>query len=258
MKQYVVDNFTDKVFGGNPAAVCVMNEWISEELMMKITKENNLSETAFAVKEGTHFKLRWFTPGGEIDLCGHATLATAYIITRFIEPDTTKVSFQTLSGMLTVEKKEELLEMDFPAYDLKSVEVTDEMTNAIGVRPLEAYMGRDLLCILESEEEVRNLSPDLEKVKALEGLLLQISARGKEFDCISRSFAPKLNVPEDPVCGSGHCHIIPFWANRIGKNELVAYQASPRGGILYCNYQGKRVKLRGKAVLYSTADINME
>ena len=256
MRQYVVDAFSEKVFGGNPAAVCVMNEWLTDEIMIQITRENNLSETAFTVKEGLDYKLRWFTPGGEIDLCGHATLATAYVITNFIETEATEVRFQTLSGLLTVIKKGELFEMDFPAYELKKLDVTEAMVEAIGGRPLEAYMGRDLLCILESEEEVRNLNPNLEKVKALEGLLLHATAKGKEFDCVSRSFAPKCNVPEDPVCGSGHCHIIPFWANRLEKRDLVAYQASPRGGTLYCEYQGERVKLSGKAALYSIADIN--
>ena len=210
MKQYVVDAFTDKVFGGNPAAVCVMEEWISDDVMMEITKENNLSETAFAVKEADTYRLRWFTPGGEINLCGHATLATAYVISRFIEPHVTKLNFETLSGLLFVEKKDKLFVLDFPAYELKLVDVTDEMTEALGVRPLEAYMGRDLLCILESESDVKNIKVNLEKVKALDGLLLQVTARGENFDCVSRSFAPKLDVPEDPVCGSGHCHIIPF------------------------------------------------
>jgi PhzF family phenazine biosynthesis protein len=256
MRQYVVDAFSEKVFGGNPAAVCVMNEWLTDETMIQITRENHLSETAFTVKKGLDYKLRWFTTGGEIDLCGHATLATAYIITKFIETEATEVRFQTLSGLLTVIKKGELFEMDFPAYELKKVDVTEAIVEAMGVRPLEAYIGRDLLCILESEEEVRNLNPNLEKVKALEGLLLHATAKCKEFDCVSRSFAPKCNVPEDPVCGSGHCHIIPFWANRLGKKDLVAYQASLRGGTLYCEYQGERVKLSGKAALYSIADIN--
>lgn len=256
MKQYVVDAFSEKVFGGNPAAVCVMDNWLSDEIMMKISRENNLSETAFAVKEGEDYRLRWFTPGGEIDLCGHATLATAYVITKFIEPEITEVHFQTLSGLLVVVRKDDFLEMDFPSYELKKVDVTEAMVEAIGVRPLDVYLGRDLLCVLESEEKVRNLNPNMEKLKALDGLLLHVTAKGKEFDCISRSFAPKLNVPEDPVCGSGHCHIIPFWAERLGKNDLVAYQASSRGGTLYCEYQGDRVKMSGKAVLYSTADIN--
>lgn len=257
MRQYVVDAFTDKVFGGNPAAVCVMDKWLDDETMLKITMENNLSETAFAVKEGENYKLRWFTPGGEIDLCGHATLATAYIITTFVEPSLKEVRFETLSGILTVNKNDELLEMDFPAYELKKVEVTDAMVEAIGVRPVEAWMARDLLCVLENEEDVRNMNPNMEKVKELDGLLLQVTAKGKNFDCVSRSFAPKLNVTEDPVCGSGHCHIVPFWVNKIGKNNIIAYQASRRGGTLYCKAEGNRIKMSGKAALYSVADINL-
>ena len=255
LKQYVVDAFTDRVFGGNPAAVCVMDQWLDDETMLNIARENNLSETAYAVKEGSDYRLRWFTPGGEIDLCGHATLATAYVITRFYEPEADEVRFQTRSGLLTVVKKGDLLEMDFPSYKLKKVEVTDEMEEAIGVRPLEAYMSRDLLCILPTEDDVRNADPDMEKVKKLEGLLLHISAKGNEYDSVSRSFAPKLNVPEDPVCGSGHCHIVPFWAVNDGKDKIVAYQASQRGGVLYCEYQGERIKMSGKAALFSEAEI---
>ncbi|WP_123053974.1 PhzF family phenazine biosynthesis protein [Clostridium sp. JN-1] len=256
MRQYVVDAFTDKVFGGNPAAVCVMDKWLDDETILNITMENNLSETAFAVKEGENYKLRWFTPGGEIDLCGHATLAAAYIIMTFVEPSLKEVRFETLSGILTVNKNDELLEMDFPAYELKKVEVTDAMVEAIGVRPVEAWMSRDLLCVLENEEDVCSMNPNIEKVKELDGLLLQVTAKGKNFDCVSRSFAPKLNVPEDPVCGSGHCHIVPFWANKIKKNNIIAYQASRRGGTLYCKVEGNRIKMSGKAALYSIADIN--
>jgi PhzF family phenazine biosynthesis protein len=233
-----------------------MDNWLDEETMMKITCENNLSETAFAVKEGNNYKLRWFTPGGEIDLCGHATLATAYIITKFVDQDSEEVRFDTLSGILTVKKSGELLEMDFPAYELKKVEVTDAMEEAIGVRPVEAWMARDLLCIFDNEDDIRNMEPDMEKVKKLDGLLLQVTAKGKDYDCVSRSFAPKLNVPEDPVCGSGHCHIVPYWAEKLKKNDIVAYQASKRGGTLYCKVDGNRVKMSGKAALYSTADIN--
>ena len=164
MRQYVVDAFTDKVFAGNPAAVCVMDKWLSDELMMKITIENNLSETAFCVKEGKNYHLRWFTPCGEIDLCGHATLATAYVILRFVEPELTQVRFDTLSDELIVTKNGELLEMVFPAYDLKPVEVTDAMTEVIGARPTAAFMGRDLLCVMENENLVRTAQPDLAKV----------------------------------------------------------------------------------------------
>lgn len=257
MKQYVIDAFTDRVFGGNPAAICVMDNWLSDELMMNITVENNLSETAFAVKENEKYKLRWFTPGGEIDLCGHATLACAYVIMNYIEIDMWEVIFSTLSGDLTVNKKGELYEMDFPAYDLKQVEVTQEMIEAIGAIPKEAYMGRDLLCIFDNEDIVRNLKPDMDKVKQIDGLLLQVTAAGRDVDCVSRSFAPKLNVSEDPVCGSGHCHIAPYWINKLNKQNIIAYQASKRGGTLYCSMENGRVKLSGKAALYSVADINI-
>ena len=255
MKQYVVDAFTDEVFGGNPAAVCVMENWLSDDLLLKITCENNLSETAFAVWEQDQYHLRWFTPGGEIDLCGHATLATAYVIMRFRHADTQFVRFKTKSGQLTVEKKGNLFEMDFPAYKLRPVPVTDEMAEAIGARPEKAFMGRDLLCVMDSEETVRQLRPDMHKLLGLDGLLLQVTARGTDYDCVSRSFAPKLNVTEDPVCGSGHCHIMPYWAQEMNKTELVAYQASRRGGVLYGKMDGERIHISGNAALYSEATI---
>lgn len=256
MKQYIVDAFTDKVFSGNPAAVCIMENWLDDDLMHKIAMENNLSETAFAVKkEDNRYKLRWFTPGGEIDLCGHATLATAYVIMNFIDKELTVVTFETLSGDLVVRRNKDLFEMDFPAYKLKPVEITSQMIETIGTRPVEAFMGRDLLCVLEDEEMVRNFSPDAEKIKKLEGLLLHLTAPGKEYDCVSRSFAPKLNVLEDPVCGSGHCHIAPYWVNVLKKDVIVANQASKRGGVLYCRVSGDKIFLSGKAALFSVSEI---
>lgn len=252
IKQYIADAFTDTVFHGNPAAVCILPFWLPDETMKDITIENNLSETAFAVKEGDVYHLRWFTPGGEIDLCGHATLGTAYILTRFYEKDAASISFTTLSGTLTVERKGDLFRMDFPAYDLKEIPVTDAMEAALGVRPRAAFLGRDLLCVLDAEDAVRHLSPDPDALKALPGLLQHVTAPGTApYDCVSRSFAPKLSVPEDPVCGSGHCHIVPYWAKRLGKSEITACQASPRGGTLYGEMNGSRVYLSGKAVLYA-------
>ncbi|MEE3362909.1 MAG: PhzF family phenazine biosynthesis protein [Anaerovoracaceae bacterium] len=259
LKQYVVDAFTDEVFHGNPAAVCVLeDDFLPDDLMMKITVENNLSETAFTVRTGEgKYKLRWFTPGGEIDLCGHATLGTSYVLMNYFEPDMKRVSFDTMSGELVVDRKGDLYEMDFPAYDLKEVPVTDAMEEACGARPVKAYLARDLLCVLDDEDLVRNFEPDLAKIEALDGLLLHITAKGSgEFDCVSRSFAPKLNVAEDPVCGSGHCHVIPYWVKESGRDDLVAYQASPRGGTLYCRQIGDRIKMSGKAVTFSEATIN--
>lgn len=217
MKCYVVDAFADHLFEGNPAAVCVLDTWLSDELMQLIAVENNLSETAFAVKNAGSYGLRWFTPGGEIDLCGHATLATAYA--------------------------------------LSPVPVTEAMTAALGVRPLEAWMGRDLVCVLADERQVCDAAPNPELLLGLDGLLTHITARGSQYDCVSRSFAPKLNVAEDPVCGSGHCHIVPLWADKLRKTDLIARQASKRGGTLYCRRVGDRVKLAGKAVLYSEANL---
>lgn len=255
MKQYIVDAFTDTVFKGNQAAICVLENWISEQTMMNITLENNFSETAFMVKKGKIYELRWFTPGGEIDLCGHATLAAAYVIMRFVEPDQTTTDFQTKSGLLRVEKNNNLYEMDMPAYELRQVPVTDEMENAIGVRPLEAWMGRDLVCVLENEKQVRKVMPNQEMIKGLDGLLLHVTATGKEFDCVSRTFAPKMGVTEDAVCGSGHCHIVPLWAEKLNKQEICAFQASHREGVLHCKMNGSRVRIAGNAALYSIAEL---
>lgn len=255
MKQYVVDAFTDKVFSGNPAAICVMNEWPEDSIMQNIAIENNLSETAFAVKERDTYHLRWFTPGGEVELCGHATLATAYIITRFVEPELKTVAFDTLSGRLTVEKHDDLLMMDFPSFQLKPVPVTEQMTKALGVKPIEAYYGADMVCILENEEQVRNVQPNQDLIRQIDGVCFHITAPGSEYDCVTRTFAPKCNVAEDPVCGRGHCHVIPYWANRMGKTEFTAYQASKRGGVLYCSYIGERTLIRGKAALFSEAEL---
>ncbi len=261
LEQYVVDAFTREVFSGNPAAVCVLDRWLPDDAMLAIARENNLSETAFAVKgEGCcRYDLRWFTPGGEIDLCGHATLATAFVVLSFYERGEERVTFSTKGGELGVVCRDGLYEMDFPAYELVPVPVAPQMAEAIGATPREAYLGRDLLCVLDDERTVRNLAPDLEKAKELEGLLLHVTAAGggEKFDCVSRSFAPKLGIAEDPVCGSGHCHIVPFWAGRLGRENLAAYQASPRGGELYCRAEGDRVVLAGHAALYSTAHINV-
>lgn len=257
MKQYVVDAFTDHVFAGNPAAVCVMEQWLPDEMMQKIAIENNLSETAFAVKEGEHYRLRWFTPGGEVELCGHATLATAYIITRFVEPAQSTVRFDTLSGLLTVEKCGKLLTMDFPSFELRRVPVTEMLTRALGVTPAEVYLGADMVCVLKDEQQVRGVVPDQALIRQMDGLCLHVTAPGEHFDCITRSFAPKCNVAEDPVCGRAHCHVIPLWAQRLGKTELTAYQASPRGGVLYCRFSGDRTVLSGSAALYSEAELHV-
>ena len=257
MKQYIVDAFTDTLFSGNQAAVCIMDEWPADELMQNIAKENNFSETAFAVKEGEVYHLRWFTPGGEVDFCGHATLGTSFVLFNYYEKDASDIAFITQAGKLTVQRKGDLFEMDFPAYALNRTEVTEEMTEAIGIQPLEAYIDRDLLLILREASQVVNLKPDQEKLKELSGLTVAVSAPadGELYDCISRVFVPKLSIPEDPVTGSTHCMITPYWCRRLGKDELVCLQASERSGILYTSLCKDRVKVSGKAVLYSVGDI---
>ena len=272
MKQYIVDAFTNKIFSGNPAAICILEEWLSDETMLLIAKENNLSETAFLVKQKNKnvYKLRWFTPGGEIDLCGHATLACAFIIMNYYEKNLKTVIFDTLSGKLIVNRKNgDLYELDFPTYDLKKVEITNEMIELIGKKPSEAYLGRDLICIFDDEEFILSADLDSEKIKKLDGLLLHITAQHSDYslnskiknttdkiDCISRSFAPKLNVYEDPVCGSGHCHIAPYWMKKLQKENLIAYQASERSGTLYCTLANDgRIKMSGKAALFAISEI---
>lgn len=247
--QFIVDAFTDQLFAGNPAAVCLQP--LPEALMQRVAQENNLSETAFLTKTGDDYALRWFTPAGEIDLCGHATLAAAHVVLTQLEPGRQQVTFHTCSGPLPVQKRGDRYEMDFPAYTLSPVPVTEAMAAAFGARPTAAYLGRDLLCVFDREETVGGLTPDQEALRGLEGLLQHATARGRAADCVSRSFAPKCGVPEDPVCGSGHRHIFPYWARVLGKDTLVAWQASPRGGTLYGTLEGDRVKLAGKAVIFA-------
>ena len=256
MKQFIVDAFSDHVFAGNQAAVCILDEWQTDEMMLNIAKENNFSETAFAVKEDKDtYRLRWFTPDTEINLCGHATLATGYVILEHYDINIPSVTFKTLSGDLIVKHKGDLFEMDFPAYKFDHVEVTDEMEEALGVRPIDAVLSRDLLMILDSEEAVKNLKPDLSKAGQLEGLIQAVTAKGSDYDCVSRVFAPQVGINEDPVTGSTHCLIAPYWAEKLGKNKLTAFQASKRTGILYCEVMGDRVKISGKAALYSISEI---
>ena len=256
MKQYIVDAFTDKPFAGNPAAVCVMDKWPAEASMMKLAMENNLSETAFIVKEPEGYHLRWFTPGSEIELCGHATLASAFVILNFVEPESSSVSFSTMSGMLTVTRKGDLYEMDFPTYELKEIPVTDDMEKAFGVRPVKAVLGLDLVCIFDNEEQVRNMQPDQGMLMKIEGRLQNATAAGSDADCVSRSFCPKVAIPEDPVCGSAHCQIADYWSQVLGKKEILAYQASRRGGYLYCELkENGRIAISGKAALVAISEI---
>ncbi len=250
MRYFVVDAFSENLFRRNSAGVCVLDAPISAELMQRIAAENNLSETAFVLRTEGHYSLRWFTPKAEIDLCGHATLGTAFVIRNFVDKNVEQMHFATKSGMLHVQVQGDKYVLDFPARMPRPVPVAKEMAEAIKAEPMEAHLSRDLMLVLKSEEEVMSLQPDFEKLSLLEpGLGVIVTAKGKQHDFVSRCFFPKLGVPEDPVTGSAHCNLIPYWAERLGRQNLVAAQLSARGGVLYCEHKGDRVEIGGKAAL---------
>lgn len=262
--QYLVDAFADRLFCGNQAAVCATDDPLPDGLMQSIAQENNFSETAFLVPAAdeaeARYTLRWFTPGGEIDLCGHATLAAAFVVGRFLQPGCGRIAFDTASGELSTSLEGDLIVMDMPAYAPRPVAVTDDMERAYGVRPIDAWLARDLICVLPDEDAVRNARPDAEALVRMPGLVQAITApasTGSGFDCVSRCFAPKLDVYEDPVTGSTHCAIAPLWAQKLGKEEVHAFQASGRTGILQCRVEGGRVKVAGPAMLYATAELSL-
>lgn len=250
MDYFIVDAFADEYFKGNPAGVCMTEEAIPEILMQKIAKENNLSETSFAYKAGNRYKLRWFTPGFEINLCGHATLATAYVICNFMEPECESVEFETLSGVIEVKKCGESYEMSLPSFPPEKINAASEIIDALGLEPEEIYSERDLYIVLESEDEVKSFVPDYEKLKHLNDWLgVVVTAKGEDVDFVSRYFCLELSL-EDPVTGSSHSSLVPLWRYKLQKETFVAKQLSERGGTLYCKSKTDCVKIRGCAKLY--------
>jgi PhzF family phenazine biosynthesis protein len=247
---YQVDAFTSKVFCGNPAGVCLLETWLDDRTLQNIAAENNLSETAFIVEKEKDWELRWFTPKTEVDLCGHATLASGYIVFSVLKRGGSMIRFSTRSGILTVQEKADLLVMDFPSRKGVPVSAPAALGKGIGCDFAEVYKSRDYLVILEDEEEVKNLRPDFAELATVDCTGIIVSARGREVDFVSRFFAPRVGIPEDPVTGSAHCTLIPYWSSRLGKNELVANQVSPRGGELFCSDMGDRVSIAGRVVTY--------
>jgi PhzF family phenazine biosynthesis protein len=251
-----VDAFTSRIFGGNPAAVVILEQnWLADELLQAIAAENNLSETAFVITHTQPFPLRWFTPKIEVDLCGHATLASAYVLLKHYFPAYRQVKFATRSGELIVGLRGSQLTMDFPARPGEQVPISNDIIAALGTKPTEVYLARDLLAIFSAEAEVAALKPNLEAVAALDAFAVIASAKGNKVDFVSRFFAPRAGVPEDPVTGSAHCTLIPYWARRLGKNVLIARQLSVRGGELTCEMKGDRVLIAGDAVEYLSGEI---
>jgi PhzF family phenazine biosynthesis protein len=254
---YQVDAFTNKVFSGNPAAICPLDSWISKELMQNIAAENNLSETAYFVKKGNSYEIRWFTPTSEIDLCGHATLASAFVIFNFIEKESEQVVFKYKFGELIVNKKGHLLVMDFPSNPSVSIEEPKGLADALGIKPI-ACMGKNFcMAVFEKEEQVKNLKPDFMALTKINYHGIIVTAPGKEVDFVSRMFAPSIGINEDPVTGSAHTELIPYWSGRLNKSKLLAKQISSRGGELFCELKGERVEMAGEAVLYLTGEIDV-
>ncbi|HHO47082.1 MAG TPA: PhzF family phenazine biosynthesis protein [Desulfobacteraceae bacterium] len=250
-----VNAFTDHVFGGNPAGVCLLESWTEDTLLQRIAAENNLPETAFVVPGEKTVALRWFSPLMEIDLCGHATLAAAFILDTTGNTADRPIHFATRSGILTVDKQNDLFIMDFPARPAAAADFPETLVRGLGTAPGAVYKARDYLCVFEGEDQVAALSPDFSALAELDCLGVIATAAGREVDFVSRFFAPRAGIPEDPVTGSSHCTLIPYWAERTGKDRFVARQLSPRGGLLYCAHHGARVRIGGKAVLYHFATI---
>jgi len=255
---FQVDAFTDTVFGGNPAAVIPLNEWLSSKTMQAIAGENNLSETAFFVKSEDHFELRWFTPQIEVDLCGHATLASAHVLFRHLTYDNEQIRFQTKSGELTVQKSGKFYTMIFPQNRPERVSVPEGLLDALGIRSEEIYFKTDFMIVLENEASVKNIRPDFEKLKKIDTRGVIVTAPGDEFDFVSRFFAPAVGINEDPVTGSAHTLLTPFWADKLNKKSFSAAQLSARGGILQCRLHEEKVEITGKAVTYLTGSIELE
>jgi PhzF family phenazine biosynthesis protein len=248
---YQVDAFTDRLFAGNPAAVCPLEQWLPDRQMQQIAAENNLSETAFFVPKSEGYDLRWFTPVAEVDLCGHATLATAHVLFQHLKVQQETLYFYTKSGTLTVARQGEQYMMDFPVDVLEPALPPPVMLEALEVDPQEVLLGReDYLLILSSEAEVRQIKPDFAKLKRVNSRGVIVSAPGEHVDFVSRCFFPNYGVDEDPVTGSAHTTLTPYWAERLSKQELKAQQLSPRGGRLHCTMLGERVAIAGSAVTY--------
>lgn len=255
---YQVDAFAENVFTGNPAAVVPLKNWLFDETMQNIAMENNLSETAFFVPAENGFHIRWFTPTTEVNLCGHATLATAHVLFQHLNYQGKEILFQSKSGILNVKRKNEQIVLDFPTSEVIEVKLLENIEQAFGILPQKGFIGReDLMYVFESQKEIENLKPDFNFLKTLEMRGIIATAPSIEYDFVSRFFAPREGIDEDPVTGSAHTMLVPYWAKSLGKEELVARQISKRGGILHCKHLGKRVEIGGKAVTYLVGEITV-
>ena len=247
---YHIDAFTSRLFAGNPAAVCPLEDWPEDRLLQAIAAENNLSETAFFVRHGDRYHLRWFTLTVEVDLCGHATLASAFVILNDLEPSKDSVAFDTASGELIVRRDGDLLSMDFPARPPVPCEMPAGLVEALGRRPAEVLKSRDLMAVFESELDVRSLRPNMDLLARIDVFAVIATAPATDVDFVSRFFAPRGGIPEDPVTGSAHCTLVPYWSKRLNRPLLHAWQVSARAGELWCQDLGDRVIIQGRSIKY--------
>ena len=255
---YQVDAFTSKIFKGNPAAVCPLTKWLPEKVMQEIAKENNLSETAFFINKNNTFNIRWFTPVSELDLAGHPTLATAHVIIKELNFQLDKIIFKTEIGdTLTVTKEKNLFIMNFPSRPPELDKNIESVAEALGKKPLGLFRHRDAMAVFKNEEDIKSMKPSMDKLKKLDYPAVIVTAPGKKVDFVSRNFAPKLGIPEDPVTGSAHCELIPYWSKILNKKELLANQISERGGKLYCTHNEDRVTIGGEAVTFLRGEIEI-
>ena len=254
---FQLDAFASRLFGGNPAAVVVLPDWLPDATLQAIAQENNLSETAFVVPRGESFGLRWFTPAVEVDLCGHATLTSAHVLFHHGYATGAEVVFRYAGGTLTVSRRDGLLAMDFPSRPPMRVADDPSIAEALGAEPSVLLRSRDLLAVFDTQEQVEGLEPDLAAVAALDAFAVIVSAPGKRCDFVSRFFAPAAGVPEDPATGSAHCTLVPYWSDRLGQEKLHAFQLSKRGGELFCQQRGDRVEIAGRVVEYLHGEIDV-
>ena len=254
LKIYQVDAFASAIFEGNPAAVIPLEKWLPDKIMQNIALENNLSETAFFIHIENGFYIRWFTPLAEVDLCGHATLATAHVIFNYLNFSKNEIQFESKSGILKVKHANDLLWLNFPVSPLIETDIPENFNKAFQFQPVKCLKGRDdYMLIFKNENEILNLEPDFNLISETRGIIT--TSISDEFDFVSRFFAPALGINEDPVTGSAHTMLIPYWSKVLGKNELIAKQISKRGGILHCKNIGKRVEIGGKVVTYLVGEI---
>lgn len=259
-KIYQIDAFTDILFSGNPAAVCPLEQWLSDDVLQKIAMENNLAETAFYVKQDNRYQIRWFTPTVEVDLCGHATLAAAYVLFNHEKHKGDLIIFNSLrSGELSVSKKGDVLTLNFPVDQPEQIKCTDQLWAGFNKKPIKAFKGREnYLFVYDSEQDIASIKPEFDKIALLNALGVIITAKGDQLDFVSRFFAPQSGINEDPVTGSAHTTLTAYWAKRLGKNKLTAKQLSARTGYLECQYLNDRVEISGKGRLYLIGEIFLD